>query len=196
MVLYGKSGLQGPPTATGRAGGSSSPGHSAAAVPLGLLGSPYSQYGNKSPDTVTVRGVAAFSKFGRHLNELKRDSCVYSELLHISQDSELASQHHETIMISGDPKGMLCNSRGSSKYIRKGLQCHGLLCHDRGPVRRVLRALEKDAVCGKQRGIVRVVPPWMEGRIEETRPGPQKPHCIPRINQSKMHHAPRSLHIE
>jgi hypothetical protein len=41
MGLFGKSGLQVPPTA----GGSSSSGNSAASVPVGLLGSPHSQYG-------------------------------------------------------------------------------------------------------------------------------------------------------
>ena len=41
MGLFGKSRLQEPPAA----GGSSSPGHSAAAVPEGLLGASYSQYG-------------------------------------------------------------------------------------------------------------------------------------------------------
>jgi hypothetical protein len=142
----------------GKGGWLFSPGHSAAAVPLGLLGSPYSQYGNKSPDTVTVRGVAAFSKFGRRLNERYEGFlCLFRVVAYFSS---FRSQHHETIMIFGDPKGMLCNSRrdccsrGSSKYIRKGLQCHRLLCHNRGRVRRVLRALEKEAVCGKQRGIV------------------------------------------
>ena len=39
MGLFGKSGLQ------GHAGGSSSPGHSAAAVPVGLLGPPIHNMG-------------------------------------------------------------------------------------------------------------------------------------------------------
>ena len=67
--------------ARGRAGGSSSPGHSAASVPVGLLGSPGSQYetlcqsrgGPQSLETIRAQALGS----GRPFGHWRCNWCVY-----------------------------------------------------------------------------------------------------------------------